>query len=221
MLCVRTTKRCALCHDVGWRVAAQTFRVRVPHATPLGTKLRLPGKGDETSETTRERADLLVELAAPGERAEELRSAQVAEEAALDARFAKERKAASVRGRHERRAVRVSALILITAVVLLAGAWFKEGYLDKRALGASCGGNRDCRSGECLAIACAGSALPGSTLRPQTIEAHVCTHACQTDAGCPAAMECSSVHDTFSGFPFATNRPPDRLACAPRTSRTP
>jgi hypothetical protein len=194
--------------------------VTVPEGIPLGTKLRLASKGDESAlnVTLRRRPDLYVEIVVEGPRAEELRAAQAAHEAGLETSHHQERSRTSV---ERQRSARAALLIVgvIGAIATLIPAWWLKDHFDKARVGERCFANADCRSNECLALTRQGEAmLPGSPTRFMTTEGHVCTTSCETDADCPSAMKCAGVHTGFVGvsLDFAPNRPPDRRACSPR-----
>lgn len=209
--CALRRKRCPRCQDVGWFVHDQTFRVRLPAGVSLGTKLRLQGKGDEIEQT----GDLYVELVAPGERAETLRTWQVAEEAALDARQ-EERRAAMALGRRRARAKALQTAAFLSLPFAIIGVIWLAEHLGKRRVGEPCATSKDCRSSQCMAITRPQSPIGTSSLRLTETVGHVCTSTCTTIADCPEAMECAPVRERIAGLPFASNAPPDRLACVPR-----
>jgi hypothetical protein len=211
--CACAPRGCRLCDLVGWTVKTETLLVVVPEGITLGTRLRLPGKGDETLPTGPQ--DLIVEVVEVGPRAEELRAAQLAHETASDAHFNERRTAKAL----ERKSAMRSALMLAIGLLVLGGIIAVSGgseYLARTPTGQACARNADCRSNECLAIQRATPALPGSQLRFTTTDRHVCTERCETDSDCPATMECAGVHERLAGLSFAPSGPPDRRACAPR-----
>jgi hypothetical protein len=112
---------CRACAFVGWTVENETLDIVVPAGIQLGTRLRLGGKGDEALPTGPQ--DLLVEIVEEGPRADELRAAHAAHEAASDEHHRKRRIARAVaRTRGMRAGIIVAAGLLVAAVAIVMHA---------------------------------------------------------------------------------------------------
>src|SRR5262249_32205283 len=130
---------CHHCDRVGWAVRAESVDVAVQRDTAIGTRMRLPGKGDELLRTLR--IEIHAEILEAGPRAAELRRGQEEYERALEERHASERRDKLAAHRTGMALLRLFALF----VVGVFGWWVKE-YFDKRLPGEPCAADSDCRS---------------------------------------------------------------------------
>lgn len=215
-LALRRRKACAACEGggcgacafVGWTVTPETVRVTVSKGMDVGTVLQLPGAGDDTIGSGAESADIVagregrvivtggaleVEIVEEGERAEELRAAQRAHEASLEADFTATK--ARIGAQRARSWKIVRGFLVVAAIAgVVFGAIGLEGYVARAPLAAACAANADCRSGLCITVrdeAAARASAAAGTTGPEV--ASYCSSTCVTSEDCPSTMSCANL----------------------------
>jgi hypothetical protein len=189
----------------GLTTREETLTVRVPEGIATGTKLRLAGKGHESSKDAPGDLFLTVEIEAPAAA-----------------------KAVATRPTwwDRRSSAQKNAFVALVGVVL--PLTFVVGFVVERRklpdLGVSCSRGAECRSGLCLDLyenAVSIDIPGGGSFRgfPHRTGG-VCTAECGGDADCPSSMSCSPVSRTstlpgvdLGGLGLGT---PNAHACSPR-----
>jgi hypothetical protein len=138
---------CASCAFVGWIVARETISVDVPEGATLGTRIKVEGVGDVVDGRAQ---SLEFEIVDRGDRAAELRAANVDFETKLDTAWEMERTVKEGRRRRRiRLAVGAASVLVLALMVSAVGSWVAKG-----GEGAPCEADDNCRSDICFGLQC-------------------------------------------------------------------
>lgn len=226
---------CDACSD-GLTTREQRLSVKVPAGITTGTRLRLSGKGHES--TQRPTGNLYLRLLVVGGKADQpsdpkpklesksapARSAPATakpRESEADALFS----AVALRKQRRAKTILVSAAV---AVALAGIGAFAYDHASRAELGASCARDGDCRSDQCVGLYEPPPAIPISpSLSPPAEPLRIgfprrtggiCSDSCKGDEDCPPRMRCAlasrSTH--FAGLPDLGPGEPNTLVCVSR-----
>ncbi len=138
---------CASCAFVGWIAARETLSVDVPASAVRGTRIKVEGVGDVEDGQAH---SLEFEIVDRGDRAAELRVANVDFETKLDAAWAMERTVKEGRRRRRMRlAIGAASVLVLSLIVSTVGGWVAKG-----GEGSPCKADDDCRSEFCFGRQC-------------------------------------------------------------------
>jgi hypothetical protein len=153
---------CASCAFVGWIVAREKVSVDVPAGATPGTRVAVEGVGDVVEGRAR---SLEFEIVDRGDRAAELRAANVDFETKLDTAWTMERTVKEGRRRFRRRlAIGAAAVLVFSLIVSAVGSWAAKG--GERT---PCEADDDCRSDFCFGLQCVAECKTASDCPSDTV----------------------------------------------------
>ena len=208
MATYRRTAGCSACSD-GLTTREEKLSVRVPAGIATGTRLRLAGKGHESTRDPVGDLFLDVHIVTPA-------PAAVSATPSVSATELRKQQRAKI------------AAVSICGVVALAGIGaFAHDHYSRAVVGAPCVEDRDCRSHECLGLYAEAESLSvplalapevgTSSFRvgfPRRIGA-ICSRSCSGDEECPGGMRCAPAtrSTTLRGMPDLGPGTPNTHVC--------